>query len=101
MQLTQLFDVLDEVGRGVDAQVRIRIAGPRAATPTAALIEQNDSKLFGIEEASGAWATASAGTAMKKECGPASGLTAALPINGLPVAHIQHPRGVGLNGRKP
>jgi hypothetical protein len=49
------------VGRGVDAQVRIRIAGQRATTSTATLIEQNDPEPVGIEEASGAQSTASAG----------------------------------------
>lgn len=89
------------MGRGVNAQVRFRIASQRAATSTAALIEQNDSEPVGIEEASGALSTASARTAMQKKGGPTSGIAAALPIKTLPVAHIQHPSCVGLDGKKP
>jgi hypothetical protein len=55
VELAQRFDVGDEMGGGVGAQVGIRRAGERPAASGPTLVEEHDPIGVWIEEAALAW----------------------------------------------
>ena len=75
-------------------------AGQRPAAPAAALVEQDGAVGVRIEEAPLARRAARAGAAVQVERGLASGVAAALPIDLMPVAHVEHAAVVRLNRRE-
>ena len=68
---------------------RVRLDRGRGAGPTAAaLIEQHDAVMIGIEEAAHEGAASAAGTTVQNDDGSAGGIAVLLDIQSMPVAHV-------------
>src|SRR5262245_46391675 len=100
VQLTQRFDIGNQVRCRIGAEIGIGIACQRPATARAALIEQHRLVTARVEEAPLVGRTTRAGTTMEEESGPAGWLTAALPVDAVLAAGVEHPTVVWLNPRK-
>ena len=96
----QRLDVGDEVGGGVDAEIGIRLADQGPAAPAPALVEQHDAVGDRIEQTALTRCAARAGSAVQVERGFALRIAAALPIDLMPVAHVEHPAVVRLKRRE-
>lgn len=96
--LAEMFDIGDEVRGGVGGEVSVRFFRERSAASAAPLIEEDDAEEMGIEEATLIWGTASAGSAVEEEGGEALGVTAAFPIDLMPVSHGEESGLIRLDG---
>jgi hypothetical protein len=87
-------DVVDQMRGGVGLHRR---GGPRP--PAAALVEQHDAEMLGVEKAAHVGAAAAAGAAMQHQDGPPLGVAAFLGIQDVAVAHVDLVAGKGFDRR--
>jgi hypothetical protein len=101
MEHPQGFDIGDEMGSGIGAQVGVRLAGERPAAAAPALIEEHDPVGKRIEETSLARQGARAGAAVQIERGLAGRIPAALPVDLVAITDVEHAAVVRLDCGKP
>jgi hypothetical protein len=85
----QPFNVGDKVAGGVRGQVRVRVAGQRAAAATAALVEQHRPVVCRVEVGPRARAAAAAGSSVEVDSRHTCRIADGLPVHGVPIAHLQ------------
>jgi len=68
------------------------------ATPTSALVKQNNAVRARIEVPPGIDSAAGSGTAMKDEGGLPCGISTGLPIHAMPIPDVEHASIVRFNG---
>ncbi len=91
----QGFHVGDQVGRRVGGD-----CGVRGRAAAAALVEENDVVVTGVEEAAVKGGTAGTRAAMQIDDRLALGIAGLLPIDPVTSVAVQHALGEGLDGRK-
>jgi hypothetical protein len=95
----QNFDIMDEGGRRIRAQVGIGRIGQRPAPPAPALVEQNRTIRSRIEQAPLSRRAAGTGSTVQKECRFSVRVSAALPRDEVPVPDVQEAAIVGFHRR--
>lgn len=97
---TEGFDVGNEMGGGVGAEVGIRVTGQGPAAPGPTLVEQDGAVHVGIEETSLARRAARTGPSVEIERGFPFMVATTLPIDPMSVTHVQHSRFVWIERRE-
>ena len=96
--LAHPLEVGDEMPRGVHPEVGA-VGDVGRAPPTAPLVDEHDPVRGRVEHPPVRGGDAPAGPAVDEHDGLAVGVAAGLPVQGLPVADVEHPRGVRLGLR--
>src|SRR3978361_1798439 len=91
------FDVRDQMVGRVRAQLNPGVAGMGRAAPTSALIERDDAVHGRIEGPSHSRYASRPGTAMQEQCRSAIRIAAGIPVDPLPIAHVEKARRVRLD----